>query len=311
MVVLGGGVVGCEYATMFANFGRTKVYIIDRADRILPFEDADIAELVSRRMEDKGITIHRGARLVSMKVVDGEVDYVVEYPKQNNRSATYRVEKALLSIGREPCLTGLGLENAGVTLEKGNKILSDDCQTSVKHIWAAGDSTADVALVNVAELEGRHVVERLFAPVRPPALTYSNISTIMFVDPRVAGVGDNEETLIKRRTPYKVAVYRYSLVARAIAKGNTEGFVKLLVSNDPAMKLLGIRALGAASDAVIEICSFLIKHQRSANDLRDLLTAYPSITEGLQECVRVLYNESIYKKEVFPESIQVAKVTYD
>lgn len=133
----------------------------------------------------------------------------------------------------------------------------------------------------------------------------------MFVDPRVAGVGMNEEELVKRKIPYKVAVCKYSLVARAIAKAHTEGFVKLLVTNDPEMKLLGIRALGAASDAVIEICSFMIKHGKSAIELKDLLSAYPSITEGLQECIRLLFNESIVKPAAFPHDIHLTSVTFD
>lgn len=114
MVVLGAGVVGCEYATIFANYGQTKLFLIDKADRILPFEDYDVSALIARRMIKSNVTIHQGAELVSMRSIDVPgnskssqmVEYVVKYPAQNNRTETIQVEQALLSIGREPNLKG-------------------------------------------------------------------------------------------------------------------------------------------------------------------------------------------------------------
>lgn len=121
--------LGCEYATIFANFGKTKVYLIDKADRILPFEDEDIAALCSRNMEAKGesmdlrskllgVHIHHGVKLENMKVVNGKVKYSV-ICTANGEKEEIIVDSALLAIGREPVLTDLGLEKAGVKVTKG------------------------------------------------------------------------------------------------------------------------------------------------------------------------------------------------
>src|SRR5262249_27924592 len=128
MVIVGAGVVGCEYATMFASFGKTKINIIDRQPRILPFEDEDVAEEVASNFEQLGITIHRAAKLESLKVVDGQVEYVIT--GADGKSETIRVEKALVSIGRIPNTAGLGLEAAGVELDKGGGIVVNCCQST-------------------------------------------------------------------------------------------------------------------------------------------------------------------------------------
>ncbi|MFN5981994.1 MAG: FAD-dependent oxidoreductase, partial [Fluviicola sp.] len=100
LVIVGAGVIGCEYATIFSNFGKTKVYIIDRQDRILPFEDEDISTIVSNRLEKNGVTIHHNSKLERMEIINGEVEYELSYP--NGKREIIRVEKALLSIGRYP-----------------------------------------------------------------------------------------------------------------------------------------------------------------------------------------------------------------
>src|SRR5436190_949632 len=112
IVIIGAGVIGCEFATIFSNLGDTKVHLIDRADRILPFEDADVSELIARNMERKGVVIHRSAKLEKIHAVNGEVEYTLSYP--DGRTETVRVEKALLSVGRTPNVEGRGLELAGV-----------------------------------------------------------------------------------------------------------------------------------------------------------------------------------------------------
>ena len=102
MVIVGAGVIGCEYATMFSNFGKTKVYLIDRSDRILPFEDDDISDMMKQR--DNGVTIHSKAQLERLEEKDGEVEYELSY-KDGSREVI-RVEKALLSVGRELNIDG-------------------------------------------------------------------------------------------------------------------------------------------------------------------------------------------------------------
>ena len=309
LVILGAGVVGCEFATIFANFGQTKVYLIDRAPRILPFEDADIANLCATNLEAAGVTIHRQAKLISMvRVDDGMVEYTIEHATGGRE--TIRVEKALISVGRVPNSEALGLDKAGVELGERGHILDEDTQTNVPHIYAVGDVTLDIALVNVGEIEGRHAAERICG-LHQRSLSYENLATIMFLKPEVAAIGLNEQTAQRERIPYRVGVYDYSLVNRAIAMRNTEGFVKLLVSDDEEMKILGMRALGSHASTTLEAVSLMIQHGRSARELAELYHPHPAITEGLQECVRMLLGTSIYKPSVFQSELRLSAIHYD
>ena len=308
LVILGAGVVGCEYATIFANYGRTKVYLIDRADRILPFEDADVAQLCATRLEAKGVTIHHKARLLDMKVVDDQVAYTIQHATGGVETIT--VERALISIGRSPNTRNLGLEKVGVKLSpRGHMEVSGARSVSVPHIYGAGDLTHSWALVSVAEIEGRHAVDQMYdSSVKP--LSYDNISSIMFLDPEVAGVGLNEKQAQAARIPYKVAVYGYSMVSRAIAMRATNGFLKLLVSDDDEMRILGMRALGVHASTSIETVALMIHQQRPVSDLAEVLHPHPSVTEGLQDCVRMLLGTSILKPCVFRSQLRVSNIGY-
>ncbi|MEM7156965.1 MAG: NAD(P)/FAD-dependent oxidoreductase [Myxococcota bacterium] len=308
LVILGAGVVGCEFATVFANFGQTKVYLIDRAERILPFEDVDVSRVCATNLEAKGVTVHHRARLCSMRAVGDEVEYTIEHPTGGRE--TIRVDNALISIGRVPNTQNLGLEEIGVKLSERGHIDVDDTRSSLPHIHAVGDVTLDVALVSVGEIEGRHAAE-IITGHRTAPLAYDNLSTIMFLDPEVAAIGLNEQEAQKQRIPYRVAVYGYSLVNRPIAMRATEGFVKLLTTDDDELRILGMRALGVHSSTMLEAISLMIQHSRSAKDLAELLHPHPAVTEGLQDCVRMLMGTSIYKPSVFKSELRLSRIGYD
>jgi dihydrolipoamide dehydrogenase len=301
MVIVGAGVIGCEYATIFGNFGKTKVHIIDRQDRILPFEDKDISSLISSKMEEKGIVIHRQAQLESLKRIGNEVEYLLSYP--NGTKEAIRVEKALLSVGRVPNVENLGLEKAGVSLSKrGIHIGDDDTQTNVPNIFAVGDASGRIALVNMGEIEARHAVEKIYGENKE-RISYDNICTIMFLNPEVAAVGLNEQECIKNNIPVKVVKIDYSILARAIAMRKLDGFFKIIVTNDEEMKILGMRAVGEHASSTIQAIGLMIKMNVGIRHLSELVHPHPSIVEGIQECVRMLLNKSIFKSSVFKDKL--------
>jgi len=301
LVIIGAGVIGCEYATIFSNFGKTKVYIIDRQERILPFEDEDISRLVAKNLTDHGVTIHSNASLERMEKVDGEVEYELSYP--DGKREVIRVEKALLSIGRQPNIEDLGMENAGVQMSKrGVHIGDDDTRTSVPNIYAVGDVSGRIALVNMGELEARHAVEKALGN-KPERLNYDNVCTIMFLNPEVASVGMNEQQCVEKNIPIKVVKIDYSLITRAIAMRKTQGFFKIIVTNDKEMRILGMRVVGAHASTAIQAVGLLIKLQMPIEVLSELIHPHPSIVEGIQECVRMLLNRSIFKSSVFKDKL--------
>ncbi|MCO4773457.1 MAG: NAD(P)/FAD-dependent oxidoreductase [Deltaproteobacteria bacterium] len=308
LVILGAGVVGCEFATIFANYGQTKVYLIDRGGRILPFEDEDVSRVCSSNLERKGVSIHHRSNLVSMERVGEQVAYTIEH--HTGGRETIQVDHAIISVGRVPNNDGLGLDKAGVKLTPNGHIADDDTRTSQPHIYAVGDITQDVALVSIGEIEGRHAVEKMFTTSKKK-LDYDNISSIYFLDPEVAAIGLNEQQAQELRIPYRVAVYGYNLNNRAIAMRATGGFVKLLTTDCEDLRILGMRACGVHASTTIEAVSLMMKAGHSVRDLAELFHPHPAVTEAVQDCVRMLLGSSIYKPEVFTSDLRLSRIEFE
>ena len=301
LVILGAGVIGCEFATIFSNFGKTKVYIIDKANRILPFEDEDISKTVTENLERKGVVVHHNSQLESMEIKNGKVEYKLLYKDGEREIIT--VDKALVAVGRLPNIDGIGLDNAGVKLTDRGFIYHDDTQTNVSNIFVAGDVTGGIALVSVGEREARHAVVRMFGPAIKP-ISYKNISTIMFLNPEVGAVGMSEQEVREKNIPVKVVKLDYSTNARAIAMRKTKGFFKILVTNDNGMRILGMRAVGEHASSAIQAVAYLVHTNQGIRELADMIHPHPSIIEGIQECLRMLLGKSIYKPAVFKDKLQ-------
>lgn len=302
IVIIGAGVVGCEFATIFSNFGRTRVHLIDRAERILPFEDADVSEVIARQLERKGVVIHRSARLERMEAVAHGVEYELSYADGRRERVT--TEKALLSVGRIPNTDDLGLENTGIERDpRSGHIVVNDTRSSQPHIHVVGDATGSHMLVNLGELEGRHAVELMCLEEQRP-LDYANVSTIMFLDPEVAGVGLNEQECVKAGIPHRVARIDYACIARAIAMRRTRGFFKLIVTDDDEMRVIGMRAVGEHASSAIQTVALMMRTGLGIRELADLVHPHPSITEGVQECARMLLGTSIFKSPVFGDKMR-------
>ncbi len=299
MVIVGAGVIGCEYATIFSGFGKTKVSLIDKGARILPFEDEDVVRVIERNMENNGVLVHRNSRLIRMEIKNGRVEYELEY--DDNTKATFNVEKALVAVGRVPNYEELWDSTIPITINK-RGIEDTDTQTNIANIYAVGDITADISLVNVGELEGRYAVEKIFSVPRKK-LIYENISTIMFLNPEVAGVGLNETQAREKGLDYKVVTLDYSCIPRAIAKRNTQGFIKLIVSTDDPMKILGVKVIGNHASSAIQAIALLIFMEKGIEELSECIHPHPSITEGIQECVRMLLGKSTLKPDALRENL--------
>jgi dihydrolipoamide dehydrogenase len=184
--------------------------------------------------------------------------------------------------------------------------INSDCTINndqgITNIYAAGDVTGHIQLYSIAEYQGRLAVERMVekSDYRPD---YSQMSTLMFFKPEVAAVGANEKILQSKNIPYKAAYYSNKLVNRAIAMRNTNGFVKILVSNDDKQRILGMRAAGPQASSFIVAAAHLISSGISLDDALKIFYPHPSLPEGIQECLRSLDNRSIYKTKAFPSYI--------
>lgn len=302
LLIIGSGIIGCEFATIFSNFGQTEVHLLDRTNRVIPFEDDDLSDLVSENLENNGVHIHHEANLRGITKKDDALQVILDYESGNSK--VFDVDVALVAIGRIPNTNNLGLENIGLELTPNGMFKTDGfCRINDLgrcNIYAAGDITGHGQLYNIASRQGRYVIDSLFSEATGP-ISYRNMSTLMFFKPEVAAVGQNEKQLRAKGIPHRVAYYSNELVARAIAMRNTKGFVKIIAG--PADEILGMRAAGPQASAFIVSVAHLIGEKGGLHEVYKTIHPHPGVSEGIEECLRIFEQASIFKREAFPEYI--------
>lgn len=319
LVVVGGGALGCEFASIFAGLRRTKVYLVDKAPHILPREDPDVVEKVERALENAGVTIHHNSALYDMRPCYthedcpagskgssdcGSVKTGVQYTIMDRKTkefSTLQVDRALVAVGRRPNYSGLGLENTKVQLKNGvlaaNKY--GEC-VGAPHIFTAGDASGDLNFVTVGESKGKACVDYIFGSHKARVSSNDTIARVAFLTNAVASVGHNEKMCREEGISYLAAKVSYQTVSRAVAAANSSGFVKIIVSNDAKHTILGLQAVGLNASTLVDLGSLAIQRQQTAFDLADRLTAYPSVSEAFQECLRIILGSSQLKPGVMP-----------
>ena len=302
LIIIGAGIVGCEYATIFSNFGQTKVYLVDHQERIIPFEDEDVSRFISNNLEDNGVEIFHSAILRTIERRPDHLEVILDFA--DGHTEVIEVDTALVSIGRVPNLSGLNLEKIGVQPDRQGFLNCDDNCCIKGNIYAAGDVTRHPALVNIAETEARYAVKHMYAAHKWP-LNYSNMSTVMFFKPAVAAVGLNEQICQKKQIPYRVAFYSNALLSRAIAMRATDGFVKILVSEDQEQRILGMRAAGPQASITIMSIALLMDQGKGIKDVLKSVHPHPTMSESIQDCLRLLLDKSIYKAHAFPNHLKI------
>ncbi|CAJ08475.1 2-oxoglutarate dehydrogenase, e3 component,lipoamidedehydrogenase-like protein [Leishmania major strain Friedlin] len=291
MVVIGAGAMGCEVASMFAKLGRTKVRLVDKAPRILPKEDEDVASYVQRHLIRRGVVIHQGCRLFDLEAGEEDCRYSLRDIFSGDIE-TYHAERAMVAVGRQPNLGALGLENTKMRVENGQL----DCDEygrckPYKHIYCIGDATGRQKTVNTAQTAGQAVVDTMFGcspklAVSNNALT--NIATDMFLEDEVASIGLSEKQCRASGIGYIVARLEYKHLTRPIVMGAKDGFVKMIVTNDREKRVLGVRAVGPHAGSVVEVASLPILKNESVYTMLKHNPAYPSLVSGVIECAAML-----------------------
>lgn len=285
LIVIGAGVLGCEFTAIFSAFG-VKVALIDRAERLMANEDADISGFLADSYCQNGVDVRSSARVTRVAMVDGKVRTEI------NDGSSIITERALLSIGRIPCSQALNLGCVGVETDlRGFITVNDNLETNVRHIYAVGDvgqrnTPLDLALVQVAEAEGRMAVSHICGEaidIHP-----EHIPFIIFTMPMIAGAGLNEIQARERYGKVRVAKFLNIRNHRYHAMQSHEGFLKLIVGPEGNDKLIGVRAIGAQADNVIGEVSVLIDNNVPYTYLLDCVHAHPSLTESLQNAARVI-----------------------
>jgi dihydrolipoamide dehydrogenase len=301
IMIVGAGIVGCEFATIFANFGQTKVHLLDSQQKVIPFEDEDVSDYVNEKLEEIGVIMHHKASLREVRRENNHIDVILDH--EDGHVVVVPVDVVLISIGRIPLTKDIGLEEIGATItERGLLQVDSECRV-MDHIYAAGDISGNMALVNIAEMEGRFAAKAINQRIKHP-LSYDNISTIMFFSPEISAIGLNEKACQKQEISYKVIHYSHALISRAIAMRSTSGFFKIIVSNEDDPVVLGMRAAGPQSAAALIFVAPMIYNKQRLSEIMRTVHPHPSISEGIQECLRAFSNKNIFKWKAFPDKIK-------
>lgn len=286
LVVLGGGIIGCEFASIFDRFG-AEVTIIEMLDSLVPQEDADATKELQRAFTRRGITLHLGKQCT--QVDDTGSGLVVHF----GEGETVECDLMLVSVGRAPLVDGLGLDAAGVTFDARAGIATDDRRrTSVSHIYAAGDVAGYWQLAHTAYREGEVAAENAAghdAAVGDPA-----VPRPIYTDPEIAGVGLTEAEARERFGDESVAVGKFPWVAnaRAVMSGEAAGWVKT-IHETAYGELLGVVMVGPHSTDLINAAVVALDAESTIETVADGIAAHPTLGEGLKIAGQVALGRAI------------------
>lgn len=287
MLVIGGGVNGCEFATLFSTFG-SSVTIVELVDSILFREDKQIVRVVEKGFKGSGVNVLTGVEVEGVEVK--ETGKCVKTRLKDGRE--FVTEKVLVTIGRSFNSAGLGLDKAGVEVDRGKIVVNDKMETSVKGIYAIGDVTGKWLLAHVASVQGIVAVNNALG--KSKTMDYSCVPAGIFTEPEIASVGMNEKYAKDNDIDYSIGRFPYAASGKALGMGETEGFVQILA--DPGTdKVLGCSIVGAhATDLVGEV-ALAIKTGAKVEDITETIHAHPTLPELVMEAAEDLHGSAIHK----------------
>lgn len=278
LLIIGGGVVGVEFASLFQAFG-TKVILVEMLERLLPTEDEEVSRRLESLFRRKGIEIHVGQKVAQVEKGKAGVEVVLESGEK------VTAQKVLVAVGRKPCLEGLGLEKAGVKVERGAIWVDAYLETSRPGIFAIGDATTrTTGLAHGASAEGIRAVENLKGPRQP--MDYRAIPNCIYTDPEIASVGAGFKSALTTEEIVQSKVL-FSGIGKSHVDGETEGFIKMAASKKDG-RILSFTGIGTHVTELVHEAALAIKMGLTAKDLSDLIHAHPTEGEILQKAARQL-----------------------
>ncbi|PUV25306.1 dihydrolipoyl dehydrogenase [Sphingobacterium athyrii] len=282
IVIIGGGVIGVEMASIFNRIG-TKVTILEYADNLIATMDSELGKALSKILTKEGVEIK--LQQAVYKAENHGNTAKVFFKNKQGEEQELTADYILVAVGRKPYVTGLGLENTSVELNNNGTVKVDELlQTSAPNIYAIGDVVGGAMLAHKAEEEAVFVVERING--QKPHINYDRIPSVVYTWPEVASVGSTEEQLKKQGVEYNVGTFPFAVNARARAGMETEGFVKVL--SDPKYgELLGVHIIGARAADLIAQAVVGLEYEVTANDMATMSYAHPTYSEVMKEAYTI------------------------
>jgi dihydrolipoamide dehydrogenase len=289
LLVVGGGVIGLELGSVWNRLG-AEVTVVEYLDTILGSMDNDVSKQFQKILQKQGMNFHLSSKVTGV-AKKGKKGVVTFEPVAGGDAQTLEADIVLIATGRRPYTDGLGLEEAGVAMERGRIKTDNRWQTSVPGIWAIGDVIDGPMLAHKAEDEGVGVAEVIAG--QAGHVNYDVIPGVVYTMPEVASVGKTEEELKQAGIDYVAGKFPFSANGRARAMNQTEGFVKFL-ADKKTDRVLGAHIVGFGAGDMIHECAVLMEFGGSSEDLARTCHAHPTLSEVVREAAHATHGKPLH-----------------
>ncbi|MCR4711806.1 MAG: dihydrolipoyl dehydrogenase [Clostridia bacterium] len=285
LIIIGGGVIGCEIAQFMARMG-TKVTVLEMMPHILPLEDRETVKPLEKAFRKDKIKVSCGKGVEKVEKKPEEVEVTLA------DGTIHTAKLVLLCIGRRPVTRGIGLENVNVEMtERGFIKIDEYCQTSVADIYAIGDVVPTTQLAHVAAYEGFVAVDHIAGEARQA--DYRAVPRCIYTDPEVAGVGLTEAEAEAKGIALKSGRFDLIALGKAKASGHTDGFVKLLVDENDV--IVGGTVVGARATDMLGAVTMAVQYRITAKQLGETIFPHPTMSEAIMEAAHDVHGKSVHK----------------
>ncbi|WP_400163874.1 dihydrolipoyl dehydrogenase [Brevibacillus sp. TJ4] len=290
VTIVGGGVIGIEWASMLADFG-VEVTIVEYADRILPLEDEEISKEMARLLKKRKVTILTGAKVLpeTLQKDDGSVTVQAETA---NGIQTCTAQKILVCVGRQGNVENLGLDATEIKVDKGAIVVNEHYQTAESHIYAIGDVIGGLQLAHVASREGILAVEHM-AGLKPEPLDAKLVPKCIYGRPEIASVGWTEKEAREHGFSVKVGKFSFKSLGKALIQGENDGFVKLIV-DESTNDLLGVHMIGPHVTDLIAEAGLARLLDATPWEIGQAIHPHPTLAEAMMEAALAVDGNAIH-----------------
>jgi dihydrolipoamide dehydrogenase len=289
IIIVGGGVIGIEWASMLSDFG-VDVTVLEYADRIIPTEDKEISKEMQRLMKKKGIKLVTGAKVLSETLVKGEGVTISAEVKDGLKE--YKAEKLLVSVGRQANVEGIGIENTEIQIENGFIKTNEFLQTKESHIYAIGDVIGGLQLAHVASHEGILAVEHIVGK-DPSPFDYNLVSRCIYSNPEVSSVGITEDQAKEKGHKVKIGKFSFRAIGKALVFGESDGFVKI-IADEETNDILGVHMIGPHVTDMITEAGLAMVLDATPWEIAHTIHPHPTLSEAIGEAALAVDGNAIH-----------------
>lgn len=289
LTIVGGGVIGIEFASVFARFG-TKVKVIEALPRILAAADPDCSKELRLQLEKQGVSFHTNARIEAIKEKSGQAH--VLFNEADGKALQHDSDYVLVSVGRQPLTDGIGLENTKAQLDRGFVVVDGAMKSQESNIYAIGDCVNTPWLAHIASKEGVIAAEHI-AGQKPVPLNYDHTPSCVYSEPPVAWAGLTEEEAQKRGYDVKVGKFDFMRNGKASILQKNRGFVKFITDKKYG-EILGVHIVGPQATELLAEPAFAMQMEATIDDIADAVHAHPTLYEALYEAALAAVDKPLH-----------------